>query len=253
MYIDAHTHLDFYGEQVEKALREIKVHKIITIANSMDLESYKKNNEYAKDCAYVIPAFGIHPWKAGSLKGELSELVPWIEESKMIGEIGLDTVWAEDPENYERQQAVYYFLLEQSMKRKKVITIHTKGAEEEIYESLKAYDCSRVIIHWYSGSLETFKKLILLGCYFTISVDYGVSALTEQLLPLIPMERLLTETDGPTALEWVTGEYGYPSEVIRIVERLAAAKHCTVAEIKQIIWCNFCQLMEESGIRLTIE
>ncbi|MDO5292962.1 MAG: TatD family hydrolase [bacterium] len=248
MYVDAHTHLDFYGEQIEKALREIEDYKILTIANSMDLESYMQNKSYGERCSYVIPAFGIHPWKAGSFRDSLTKLIPWIEESRLIGEIGLDTVWAEDPENYERQQEVYHFLLKESMKRNKVITIHTKGAEEEIYESLKGYDCSKVIIHWYSGDIKIFEKLVSLGCYFTVSVDYGISLLTQQLVSKIPMDRLLVETDGPTALEWVTGEYGYPSEILRIVERLAECKQLEPAKIEDIIWSNFCQLMEETGI-----
>lgn len=252
MYVDCHTHLDFFDERVDEALKQIEKYKILTVANSMDEESYRKNKEYAKTCKYVIPTFGIHPWKAGKWEGELESLLPFIEESIMIGEIGLDTVWAEDPENYDRQKEVFLFLLKESMKRNKWITLHTKGAEEEIYELLKQKEYNKVIIHWYSGSLETFEKYKELGCYFTISVDYGYSEITKQLAHRIPIDRLLVETDGPTALEWVNGTYGYPKEIVTVVEKMAKDKKISNDELKEIILHNFYQLMDDCGINLTI-
>ena len=44
MYIDAHSHLDFYDENVEKAIVDINNNHILTLAMSMDIESYNKNN-----------------------------------------------------------------------------------------------------------------------------------------------------------------------------------------------------------------
>ena len=43
MYIDAHSHLDFYDENVEKAIVDINNNHILTLAMSMDIESYNKN------------------------------------------------------------------------------------------------------------------------------------------------------------------------------------------------------------------
>lgn len=48
MYIDAHSHLDFYDENVEKAIVDINNNHILTLAMSMDIESYNKNKVYAK-------------------------------------------------------------------------------------------------------------------------------------------------------------------------------------------------------------
>ena len=48
MYIDAHSHLDFYDENVEKAIVDINNNHILTLAISMDIESYNKNKVYAK-------------------------------------------------------------------------------------------------------------------------------------------------------------------------------------------------------------
>jgi TatD DNase family protein len=38
MYIDAHTHLDFFGENIEKAIEDINKNEMLTLANSMDIQ-----------------------------------------------------------------------------------------------------------------------------------------------------------------------------------------------------------------------
>jgi len=39
---------------------------------------------------YIIPSFGIHPWEADRFSDDLSKIDQYIEESPMIGEVGLD-------------------------------------------------------------------------------------------------------------------------------------------------------------------
>ena len=53
MYIDAHTHLDFFNNNIDDAIDEIINFKILTIANSMDIESYLKNKEYSQRSQYI--------------------------------------------------------------------------------------------------------------------------------------------------------------------------------------------------------
>lgn len=242
MYIDAHTHLDFFNNKIGHAINEINNLKILTIASSMDIESYLKNKEYAQSSQYIKATFGIHPWKAAEYKGDLEDLIPYIEESELIGEIGLDFVWVEDKGTYEAQRKIFNFVLAESVKRNKVISIHTKGAEEEIYYILNSYSYSKVIIHWYSGDIKTLDKFIKLGCYFTISVDIGYSKLTEEILDRIPIDRLLVETDGPTALEWVNGEYGHPRVILDVVKSISERKAISTDRLIKIIEENFFRL-----------
>lgn len=243
MYIDCHTHLDFFENNIDKAIEDINKNKILVLANSMNIESYIKNKEYSKKSEFIKPCFGIHPWKAADYKGDLQALVPYIEESEIIGEIGLDYLWVEDKSTFEPQRRIFYFILEESIKRNKVISLHTKDAEEEIYKALKKYNYSRAIIHWYSGDIKILEKLIDLGCYFTISVDMGYSEKTYEVLSKIPMDKLLLETDGPTALEWVNGDYGYPSEIIKVYEKVAKCKDIKMEELLIIVEENLKKLL----------
>jgi len=40
MYIDAHNHLELYQNNIEEALARMAQHKILTLACSMDEETY---------------------------------------------------------------------------------------------------------------------------------------------------------------------------------------------------------------------
>ena len=104
MLIDAHAHLDHYGDELESALGEINQHRIFTIGNSMDLPSYRRNLEIAEMCDLVLPTFGIHPKRAPQYAGRLRDLNQVIEQSPMIGEIGLDFHWVEDAAQYPAQR-----------------------------------------------------------------------------------------------------------------------------------------------------
>ncbi|WP_288221423.1 TatD family hydrolase [uncultured Clostridium sp.] len=243
MYIDCHTHLDFFEENIDKAISDINENEILTLANSMDIESYIKNKEYSKKSKFIKPCFGIHPWKAAEYKENLEKLIPYIEESEIIGEIGLDYLWVEDKNTFEPQRKVFNFILKESVKRNKVVNLHTKDAEEEIYEALKKFNYSKAIIHWYSGDIETLEKYIELGCYFTISVDMDYSEKTNEVLSKIPIDKLLLETDGPTALEWVNGEYGYPSEIKRVYKKVAEFKKVNIDFLLKQVEKNFNKLI----------
>ena len=65
-YVDFHTHLHAYLDHSQVA-EEIREHKIITVAASMDIESYKATKRIVQDNPWVIPAFGIHPEKSGTV------------------------------------------------------------------------------------------------------------------------------------------------------------------------------------------
>lgn len=244
MFVDFHTHLDFFKGNLEKALKDAKDNKIILVSNSMDISNYNEIKKLALEYDNIIASFGIHPWNADKVNSDLKELIPYIEESKLIGEIGLDYLWA-DKNTFDRQREIYYFILDEAIKRNKYITIHTKDAEKEIYNSILKYNYNRAIIHWYSGDRETLELLINLGVYFTISVDVYESDLTDYIIKKVPIDRLLSETDGPTALEWVNGEYAYPSYIRRVVKRISEVKNLSFEETKSQIYNNYLKIMND--------
>lgn len=242
MYIDFHNHIDFYKDkEIDSVINCINLNKIKIIACSMDEESYLKNIEISKKSDYIVPIFGIHPWRVKN-NIDIDKFEYYIKNTPLIGEIGLDFHWIEDKDTYPHQIKVFEFFLQSAKKYDKYINIHTKGCEELILNLLKKYDISsQSIIHWYSGDKDTLKKLIDAKCYFTGSVDLGYIKHSKDIIKEIPANKLLAETDGPTALQWVNGTYGMPDEIKNVYKNICAIKNLDIEEYKynaQIIMTN---------------
>ncbi|MBU1096960.1 MAG: TatD family hydrolase [Bacteroidetes bacterium] len=244
MYIDVHTHLAKYDEQLPDALEEIKKNNILTVSVSMDDFLFEKNLRIAKTNDLIIPSFGIHPWSATRYSYKLGELVDAIDKSAMIGEIGLDFHFIEDTEQYPHQKKVFEFLLETAKHQNKIINVHSKGAEKEVLEYLKFFGIERAIIHWYSGPMKYVKKFLDLGCCFSIGVEILESNYIRKLLFKIPEDRLLTETDNPGGYEWLKQSKGMPSLIINVVEKIAEIKLISVDEVMNLVQKNFYNLLE---------
>ncbi len=245
MLIDAHAHLDRYEDSLEAALEEIRQHRIFTIANSMDLPSYDRNLEIAGKCELVLPTFGVHPRRAPEYADGLSELSPFIEQSPAIGEIGLDFHWVKDSAQFPAQRKVLEYFLAAAREQKKIVNLHTKGAEKEILDLLERYDIQRAIIHWYSGSLDILRALIDYGAYFTVGVEALYSKNIQAIAHELPLTQLLTETDNPGGLKWLKGTLGMPAVVKQVVEALSEIKQTTAEAMVQTVGENFFRLIQD--------
>lgn len=254
MLVDAHNHLELYKDNISKALKIINNKKIWTLACSMNKKDYLWLKEISKDQPFIIPCYGIHPWNISPELEDLKdkeEIIMFIKESPIIGEIGLDFFWTEDKNNYPIQIEILEFFFKYAKKYEKIVNLHTKGAEKEVLNLLQKYNLNTPIIHWYSGPLDLIDEYLKLDCYFTISVDITKSKTSQQLVSMLPINKLLTETDGPTALEWVNGNYAYPDYVETIIKEIAIIKDLDFKTCKEIINNNFRNLI--SNINLEIE
>jgi TatD DNase family protein len=208
--IDAHLHLDIYGKDAAAALAEIEEHRIFSISVALDPDAYAATKELARDCPFVLPAFGIHPWMAPDHVDRLDRLAALVAETPMIGEIGLDHHFVKDRSAYPAQIRVLEFFLDAARDQDKAVNLHTKGAENEIGQALRRFQTRRAIVHWYSGPMDAFRQLADLGAYFTVGQAVLRSDAIREIARAIPPERLLTETDNPGAFRGPAGELMRP-------------------------------------------
>lgn len=221
MLIDAHCHLDRYEENLPYALEQIKQHGIFTISNSMDLPSYKQNVKIAATSDLILPVFGIHPWNASEYVGCLNDLDWAVSESPMIGEIGLDYHFVKETSRYDDQREVFEYFLRAASRQRKIVIVHTKGAESETFQLLKKYNTERVIIHWYSGPWHILKAMVEHGFYFTIGVEVLFSQHIQDIAGYLPAEQMLTETDNPGGSALLAGNIGTPLLIKDVIGKLA--------------------------------
>ena len=219
--IDAHAHLDKYGDALPEALAQIRESSILTLSVSMDIASFQEALRISEADPLVLPCFGIHPWEAPRFSSDPTLLDPWIDSAVLIGEIGLDHFFVKDPEEYPAQDAIFRYFLDAAEDREMVINVHTPGAEQAVLEHLRGRSLPGIIIHWYSGPLELVDDFLELGAHFTIGVEVLRSKHIQSLARALPEERLLTETDNPGGWQWMEGELGFPKLLSQVESTLA--------------------------------
>lgn len=211
--VDAHAHLDRYGEDLPRALAQIRDLSVWTLAVSMDIASYGRILEVAGDEPLILPSFGIHPWEAPRFADDLGALAEPLADAALIGEIGLDHRFVEDERLYPAQRVVFEHFLDVAEGTHRLVNLHTTGAETEVLEALRS------------------KR---------------IRALAER----IPEDRLLTETDNPGGWEWMTGEPGFP-ELIESVEReVAEIRGVPRERLAAVVEENFRRVLEAGGIEV---
>ena len=183
---------------------------------------------------FVVPAFGIHPWHAHTAEaGWQDRLVSLLEKHPQasIGECGLDQ-WITSPP-LEIQRPVFIDHLRLARRLGRPLTIHCLKAWGALFDAFaKAPPPSRFLMHSFSGSIETARRLIPLGAYFSFSGHFlhpRKSAVLDVFREL-PPGRILLETDAPDMLpppEIITRplpeNHNHPANLPAIGHALAAA------------------------------
>ena len=245
MFCDFHTHLHQYSE-TDELLFQIPKHKIISIACSMDIESYAKTKRIAKISSFIVPTFGIHPLNANKSFPE-SEISSLLNESKIIGEIGLDYCWAKDI-GKKQQESIFELILDHCNRESKYCVIHTKGAEKRIIEILANYPNCKPIIHWYHGPGKYFRKIIDNNYLCTFGCEVSHSSYIRKLLAYIPTDLLLAETDNPESEIWLGGQRRDPMLIENVILDIANVKSMELQKMNDIILKNSLKILQESKI-----
>ena len=243
MYIDAHAHLDKYDSEIAKAIAEIEQHEILTISVSMEPTAYEKNKSIEKQTSWVVSTFGVHPWNAPAFHSKLESLRPLIDDSPMLGEIGLDYHFVPDPKDHALQRDVFEYFVRQGIAQKKILNIHSKGAETDVDRILGDLGATRAIIHWYSGPIEQLQSLAEKRMYFTVGVEILFNAHLREIAKAIPSALLLTETDNPGGYSWLAGDMGMPSIIVQVIQALSELRGWSAEKTKDIVLSNFVRLV----------
>ncbi len=227
--LDSHNHLQSarFGRSVEQLVAEMKQQGVSgCVVNGTREDDWDAVAELARIFpGYVVPAFGIHPWFAGTAtagwEDRLRRLLEGNEQAT-IGEIGLDG-WVEGP-GMEVQQKVFLKQVEIAREFGRVATIHCLKAWEQLFE-LDEWP-EKFLMHSFGGPIEVAQRLMKKGdAYFSFS-GYFLQERKAKVLEVyrqLPQERILLETDAPEMapppdfVEFpLEGEANHPGNLTRI-------------------------------------
>ncbi len=191
---DAHTH---YVSEEDLTLRIAQnIPSLFSHSTPEDLICFFRKNLPS----FLLPTYGIHPWKADQFK--VTEVETFLQKVPIIGEIGMDTVWCTVPLSI--QKLVFEEQLELASALQKPVILHTKGQEKEISKLIRKYP-NRYLVHWYSCE-KYLEHYIEQDCYFSIGPDVWWNPATKHVAETVPLNRILTETDGLSAVRWAFDE-----------------------------------------------
>lgn len=258
---DAHNHLQ--DERLAPWLDAILasapgwgMHRAV-VAGSCE-EDWAEVARLARQCAWVKPSFGLHPWYVRQrTPGWKSALIGWLDEfpDAGVGEIGLDR-WITDPD-FPAQVEAFEWQLALAAARRRPATIHCLKAWGQLDQSLRSVPLPDpgFLLHSYGGPEEMVPQLASLGAYFSLSPYFCHERKARQALTFatIPADRLLAETDAPDMwppdalnphpLRTADGHaLNHPANLTVSYQKLASLRNVSVEELAPQIEQNFLRI-----------
>ena len=203
--IDTHAHLTFseLEENIDAVVaRSIDAGVTSWITVGTDPDQVKKVLALVPKYDNMYAALGFHPHEAKDIApGDLEFLKETATAEKVvaIGETGLDFHYDHSPRDVQKE--IFRKHLQIASEINLPVVVHTRQAFEESMEILDEFTgrLKKVVIHCYSGTAEQTKLILDRGYYisFTGIVTFKKTDETRQAAKLVPLDRLMIETDCP--------------------------------------------------------
>lgn len=253
-YRDTHLHLEMYGERAEALVREaVDAGVGGIVAVSMDLASCERTAALAAAFPGVVhPAYGFHPEQPLPDDGAVDALFAWMEsrfaagERFAVGEVGLPY--------YSRQEALangrpfdeapYVRLLDRfvgfAARNGLPLALHAVYEDAQaVCGLLEKHGAKLAHFHWFKGDDAAIERIVRGGWYVSFTPDCLYDPETRPLLGRFPIERVLTETDGPWPFEGpFAGRETHPAMTRDVAAAIASARGLSVEEAVRMLRAN---------------
>lgn len=251
--VDTHCHLDHdpLNGAVDVVLaraRAAGVARCITIGTSV--ESSQANVALASRYPDVYAAVGIHPHEAETVTDEALATIETLAQAPKvvaIGEVGLDGYRHHaSPASQERTFRAFIAI---AQRRNLPLLIHCRDAYDALLAILR--DITelpvRGAIHCASGPPAFIQGALELGLHISFSgtVTFPNAQAVRALVPLVPDDRLLVETDAPwLAPQQVRGQTNEPAYVAHTAAFVAQLRGTTIETLGALTTRNACRLLQ---------
>lgn len=224
MLIDTHCHLtDSKFSNVKEVIadaRKAGVEKIFMPSGSV---KDAKRTVLLAEQEGLYAMVGVHPEEIESVLDidlmiyELEEINSKSNRVIGIGEIGLDFYYDKEKKTKEKQVEIFVAQMNLAVRLRLPVVIHMREAETEMKEIMENMESlPRGQFHCFAGSEDFLKYVLDKGFYvsFAGNISYKSASELRRLLALVPLDRLLLETDSPyLAPEPARGSLNTPANV----------------------------------------
>ncbi|MPW23056.1 TatD-related deoxyribonuclease [Paraburkholderia piptadeniae] len=242
-WVDFHCHLDLYPDH-EALIAECDRERVATLAVTTTPKAWPRNRELTQNSPHVRVALGLHPQLVAERESELALLERYLPDTRYVGEIGLDA----GPRFYRSfpaQERVFDHILRACAEHgDKILTIHSVRSVAKVLGHLERalpVDRGQAVLHWFTGTAAEARRAVEMGCFFSVNAEMLRSAKHRKLISGLPLERVLTETDGPFVVE--DGQPTRPRDVARTVSELAVLLSLPIESVAAQILHNLKRLV----------
>lgn len=235
MFIDTHTHLD--GEEfatdraeVMARAREAGVGKVFLPA--IDIKSTEAILDVCRQYpGYAYPMVGLHPEEVrADWRDVLAQMKQYLKPENRfiaIGEVGLDYYWSREFE--QEQLDAFEEQVKWSVETRLPLMIHCRKGQNEMVQLLRRYknDLPGGVFHCFTGNEHEAEELLQFD-RFVLGIGgvltFKKSHLPEVLPAVVPLDRIVIETDSPyMAPVPMRGQRNESAYVKFVLQRLAEA------------------------------
>lgn len=264
MFIDTHCHLDgeeFAADREAVVQRAREAGCTAVFLPAIDVASCHTVLDVCRQYPdYCRPMLGLHPeevkadWKEvlGHIKYSLtSHLSPLTSPVIAIGEVGLDYYWSREFEH--EQLEAFEEQVRWAVELQLPLMIHCRKAQNEMVAIIKRYahDLPGGVFHCFTGNVQEAQQLLefdrfVLGIGGVLT--FKKSHLPETLAEVVPLNRIVLETDAPyMAPVPLRGQRNEPSFIRHVITRLAEAYGVTEEEICRQTNANVARVFNVNG------
>jgi TatD DNase family protein len=249
--IDSHAHLDdrAFGKDRAAVIARAFAEDIGIVTIGSDLRSSREAVRLAERHRQIWAAVGAHPHGAKDVGEEtLAEFERLAARAEVvaIGEIGLDYYRDLSPRDVQRR--AFREQLELARRVGLPICLHNRESTDDLLAILReAGDVHRGVVHSFLGDAELAQKFLDLGLHLGIGgpVTYPKNGAVREAVGVVPLERLLVETDSPYLPPVpYRGRRNEPSYVVYVAEEIAALKGIDIEDVAARTTENAARLFE---------
>jgi len=251
---DSHCHLDdkTYNQDLEKTLARARS---AGVARMMSIGINKRTSAIAVSLAQshseIYASVGVHPHDVKNCDESILQQLVGLAQNKEVrawGEIGLDFNRMYSPR--QDQEKWFCRQLEIAGQRNLPMIFHERDSKGRFLEMLKI-NCGKAVngvVHCFSGIREELRHYLDLGLHIGITGIITIKSRGAQLremVPEIPADRLLVETDAPyltPSPERNRHRRNEPAFVKSVLLKLAEVRKEDPEELAQVVWENTCRL-----------
>lgn len=245
---DSHAHYDdgaFDGDR-EELFRRLPKQGVVGVLNvGCTVSSSRECIRFAKEHPCFWAAVGIHPEEVENIKPDWLEKIEGLLSAPKVvavGEIGLDYHYGTEAK--ELQKSVFEQQLLLANRHSLPVVIHSRDATQDTMEFLHRHH-PQGVLHCFSGSVETAKEVLKLGMYigFTGVVSFKNAKKTHEVAKMVPLDRLLLETDCPyMAPVPYRGERSTSDMIAKTAEAIALLRGIPAQEVIDAAYENTLRL-----------